>query len=101
MRGGAPCNDALRHGRHSRAFRQRSRHAGATRMRLPLGWLRDYVDPPADADALATQLAMLGFPVESIERRPLLRNVVVGRIERVERHPNADRLQVCTVDVGA
>jgi phenylalanyl-tRNA synthetase beta chain len=44
---------------------------------------------------------MLGFPVETLERRPPLSGVVVGRIETLEPHPNADRLQVCRVDVGS
>ncbi|HUY11283.1 MAG TPA: phenylalanine--tRNA ligase subunit beta, partial [Candidatus Dormibacteraeota bacterium] len=70
-------------------------------MRLPLAWLRTYVDLPEDVDAIAEKLSMLGFPVESIERKPPLSGVVVGRITSVEKHPNADRLQVCSIDIGA
>jgi phenylalanyl-tRNA synthetase beta chain len=69
-------------------------------VRVPLAWLRDYIDLPADAEAIAAKLAMMGFPVEAIERRPALSGVVAGRIATVEKHPNADRLSVCTVDVG-
>src|SRR5579871_4907404 len=43
---------------------------------------------------------MLGFPVEDIERRPGITGVVTGRIAQLEKHPNADRLQVARVDVG-
>ena len=43
---------------------------------------------------------MLGFPVEEIVRRPLITGVVVGRITALEKHPNADRLQVGKIDVG-
>ena len=71
-------------------------------MRTPIGWLRDYVDLPSDTATIVDRLAMLGFPVEGIERRPSLSGVVVGRrIARLEPHPNADRLQVCAIDVGA
>jgi phenylalanyl-tRNA synthetase beta chain len=70
-------------------------------MRVPLAWLRDYVDVPTDIDALVTKFASLGFPVESLERRPFISGVVVGTIVKLEKHPNADRLQVCTLDVGA
>ena len=69
-------------------------------MKLPIAWLRDYLDVEIDADAIAERLAGLGFPVDAIERRPRLSGVVIGRLIRVEKHPDADRLQVCTVDVG-
>jgi phenylalanyl-tRNA synthetase beta chain len=70
-------------------------------MRVPLAWLRDYVDVPTDVDAVVTRLATLGFPVESVETRPVITGVVAGTIVKLEKHPNADRLQVCTLDVGA
>ncbi|MEO6990566.1 MAG: phenylalanine--tRNA ligase subunit beta [Candidatus Baltobacteraceae bacterium] len=70
-------------------------------MRLPLAWVRDYIDLDAPSDEIVRRLAMLGFPVESVERRPPLAGVVVGRVATVERHPNADRLSLCTLDVGA
>jgi phenylalanyl-tRNA synthetase beta chain len=69
-------------------------------VRVPIGWLRDYVDISVSSDEVADRFAQLGFPVEQIERRPALSGVVVGKLVRVEKHPNADRLQVCTVDVG-
>ena len=69
-------------------------------MRVPIAWLRDYVDLPENADEIVTRLATLGFPVDEIETRPKLTNVVVGRITKLERHPNADRLQLCTIDIG-
>ena len=70
-------------------------------MRVPLAWLRDYADLPDEPDAIVARLAALGFPVDDVETRPRLTNVVVGRIAKLERHPNADRLQLCTMDVGA
>ncbi len=70
-------------------------------MRVPITWLREYVDLPSDAQAIADRLAMLGFPVDEIFARPTISGVVVGTITAIAKHPNADRLQVCTIDVGA
>jgi phenylalanyl-tRNA synthetase beta chain len=70
-------------------------------MKLPIAWLRDYIDLESASDELAQRFALLGFPVEGIERRPQLSGIVAGRLVRVEKHPNADRLYVCTVDAGA
>jgi phenylalanyl-tRNA synthetase beta chain len=71
-------------------------------MRVPLQWLREYVDPPLDTHALADRLTMTGTKVEAIHRHGVdaLENFVVGRVIEAEQHPNADRLTVCVVDVG-
>ena len=69
-------------------------------MRVPIAWLRDYADFPENADEIVAKLAALGFPVDDVETRPKLTNVVVGRITKLEKHPNADRLQLCTIDIG-
>ena len=69
-------------------------------MRVPIAWLRDYAALPADADEIVSRLATLGFPVDGVERRPTITGVVVGRITALAKHPNADRLQVCTIDIG-
>jgi phenylalanyl-tRNA synthetase beta chain len=69
-------------------------------VRVPLGWLREYVELDASTDAIVAKLAMLGFPVEEVERRPQLSGVVAGKLLDVRKHPNADRLQVCRVDAG-
>ncbi len=69
-------------------------------MKLPIAWLRDYLDVSLDSDDIAARFAALGFPVEDIERRPALSGIVIGKIAALEKHPAADRLQVCTLDVG-
>jgi phenylalanyl-tRNA synthetase beta chain len=70
-------------------------------MKFSERWLRTLVDPPIDTAELCERLTMAGFEVESVERAaPAFTNVVVGRITDVEAHPNAERLRVCTVDVG-
>jgi phenylalanyl-tRNA synthetase beta chain len=69
-------------------------------MRVPISWLREFVALPDRAEEIADRLAMLGFPVDAIEKRPAITGVLTGRIEHVEKHPNADRLLVARVDVG-
>ncbi|MBD5655170.1 MAG: phenylalanine--tRNA ligase subunit beta, partial [Candidatus Eremiobacteraeota bacterium] len=70
-------------------------------MKLPIAWLRDYLDLTLSSDEIAAKFAQLGFPVDEIVRRPPLSGVTIGRLARIEKHPNADRLQVCTLDIGA
>ena len=72
-------------------------------MKLSLSWIRDYVKIPEDTDLkkLAYDLTMSTVEVEDVEdlaRR--FDHMVVGVIEKVEAHPNADRLRVCSVDIG-
>ncbi len=71
-------------------------------MRISVNWLREYVDFALSPQELAERLTMAGFEVESIEdRRTWADGVVVGEIVAAMPHPNADKLQVCTVDIGA
>lgn len=71
-------------------------------MRFSEQWLREWVDPQVDAAEMTRQLTMAGLEVDSIEPvAPPLDGVVVGRIAEIEQHPDADRLRVCQVDIGA
>jgi phenylalanyl-tRNA synthetase beta chain len=64
-------------------------------------WLRAFVDPPLSTRELADALAMGGLDVESVEPvAPPFDRVVVGEVLAVQPHPGADRLSVCTVNVG-
>ncbi|MBC7498994.1 MAG: phenylalanine--tRNA ligase subunit beta [Herminiimonas sp.] len=70
-------------------------------MQFSENWLRTMVDPQMTSDALAHLLTMSGLEVEEVEPvAPPFSNVVVGKVLEVVRHPNADRLNVCQVDVG-
>ena len=71
-------------------------------MRLPLSWLHEYVTPDLSVRDLATRLAMTGTEVDRVHVHgvPDTANFVVGRVLTAEQHPDADRLKVCTVDVG-
>src|SRR6266850_4195838 len=65
-------------------------------------WLRTLVDPPMTTDALAHLLSMSGLEVESsVSVAPPFTGVVVGRVLSVGKHPSADKLTVCRVDVGS
>ena len=71
-------------------------------MRVPLDWLRDYVDLDLAPEALAERLTLLGFEVKGLDRwGSEWRNVVVGELLTVEKHPRADRLSLTTVRVGS
>jgi phenylalanyl-tRNA synthetase beta chain len=70
-------------------------------MRFPERWLRRYVDPSISSEALAHTLTMGGLEVEErTSVAPPFSGVVVGRVLSVARHPDADKLSVCEVDVG-
>ena len=72
-------------------------------MKVSLSWLQDYVDlSGVSADDISRAITFLGFEVEQVIRTgaPTFNNVVVGNILTRDKHPNADKLSVCTVDVG-
>ncbi len=71
-------------------------------MRLSLNWLADFVDLNLEPQALADRLTMAGLEVEAVEAvSPEFSGVVVGKVLSVERHPQADRLQVTEVTTGS
>ncbi len=70
-------------------------------MQVSLNWLREWVNPPANATELAHKLNMAGLEAEATAlAHDVLAGVLVGRILSAEKHPQADRLQVCMVDIG-
>ncbi len=70
-------------------------------MKFSENWLRDFVDPPLDTQSLANALTFSGLEVEEIDpAAPLFDRVVVGEVLKVEKHPGADKLSLCEVDVG-
>lgn len=72
-------------------------------MKVSLSWLQSYVDlTGVTADDISRAITFLGFEVEQVIQTgaPKFNNVVVGHILTRDKHPNADKLSVCTVDVG-
>jgi phenylalanyl-tRNA synthetase beta chain len=75
-------------------------------VRVPVSWLRDYVPVEMPLEELATRLSISTAEVEGIERRGVAEQdgnlglFRVGRVLEAEKHPNADRLQLCSVDLG-
>ncbi len=71
-------------------------------MLLPIKWLKDYVKVDLDTKMIADGLTLSGSHVESIiGLNKGIDNVVVGKILSIEKHPNADKLLVCKVDIGS
>ncbi|HEU5315930.1 MAG TPA: phenylalanine--tRNA ligase subunit beta [Chloroflexota bacterium] len=70
-------------------------------MKVSLKWLRDYVDFSASAEELSRRLTIAGIEVDALHHvGAAWENVWVARIEKIERHPNADRLTLVTADYG-
>ena len=70
-------------------------------MQFPESWLRNLVNPALDTAQLAHVVTMAGLEVEALTpAAPPFNNVVVAEILSAEKHPDADRLRVCQVDVG-
>lgn len=70
-------------------------------MQFPESWLREFCNPPLSTQQLADTLTMAGLEVEELEPvAPPFSKIVIGEIKSVAKHPNADKLQVCEVDVG-
>ena len=70
-------------------------------MKISERWLREWVDPPADTAGIVSQLTMAGLEVDTVTpAAPAFSSVVVGLVETVDPHPDADKLSVCRVDVG-
>ena len=71
-------------------------------MRVPVEWLTEYADPGLPVSELEERLTMTGTKVEAVHHHGVdaLERFVIGRVLEAGRHPDADRLSVCMVDVG-
>ena len=70
-------------------------------MKVSLNWLKRYVDIKVPVEELCDRMTMSGFEVEEVEDlSATMENVKVGRILKLEKHPDADKLLVCQLDVG-
>ena len=70
-------------------------------MLVPIEWLKDYTDINVDTKEFCDRMIMSGSNLETCEYFcEEMENVVVGKIEKIEKHPNADKLVVCMINVG-
>ena len=69
-------------------------------MKASFSWLKDLVEIEDTIDDLAEALSIAGFEVESIDDlSKKIDGVVIGLIEKITPHPNADKLNICNVDI--
>lgn len=70
-------------------------------MNIPMSWLKEFVDIDVSIKEFEHEMTMSGSKVESVENIGKdIKNVVVGKITSIEKHPDADKLVVCQVDIG-
>lgn len=70
-------------------------------MKLPLGWVRDFADIVTTPHEYAERMTMSGSKVEGFEcEADEIKNVVIGKILSLEKHPDSDHLWICSVDIG-
>src|SRR5690606_32368318 len=70
-------------------------------MKFTLSWLKDHLDTDASLDEICERLTMIGLEVESVDDKAALKPFVIAKVLTASRHPDADKLQVLTVDTGA
>ena len=70
-------------------------------MKFTLPWLKEHLDTDASLAEIVDKLTMIGLEVENVEdKADLLKPFVIASVISAEKHPNADRLRVCMVDIG-
>jgi len=72
-------------------------------MKVSLEWLKDFVDlTDITPEQIAHELTMSGLEVEDIEKTgPAFTNIITAKIEKIDQHPNADKLHLVTVNTGS
>ncbi|MCO5156255.1 MAG: phenylalanine--tRNA ligase subunit beta [Aquamicrobium sp.] len=70
-------------------------------MKFTLSWLKDHLDTDASLDEIVEKLTMIGLEVESVDDKAALKPFVIAKVLTAEKHPDADKLRVLTVDAGS
>ncbi len=71
-------------------------------MKFTLSWLKEHLDTDARVEAIADRLTAIGLEVESVtDAGAALKDFIVGEIVTAEKHPQADRLRLCSVATGS
>ncbi len=69
-------------------------------MKFTLSWLKDHLETDATLDEIVEKLTMIGLEVESVDDKAAFRPFVIAKVLTAEKHPDADKLQVLSVDAG-
>lgn len=69
-------------------------------MKFTLSWLKDHLETEASLDEIVERLTMIGLEVENVDDRGRFNDFVIARVLKAEKHPDADKLQVLSVDKG-
>jgi phenylalanyl-tRNA synthetase beta chain len=69
-------------------------------MKFTLCWLKDHLETDATLDEIVERLTMIGLEVEAVDDKSALKPFVIAKVLTAERHPDADKLQVLSVDTG-
>ena len=69
-------------------------------MKITFDWLKDHLRTKNSEKQLIEKLTDIGLEVENIENNSSLEKFLVAKIIKAEKHPNADRLKICEVDIG-
>ena len=70
-------------------------------MKFTLSWLKDHLDTDASLEEIVERLTMIGLEVESVDDKAALKPFVIAKVLTAEKHPDADRLRVLSVDIGS
>ena len=70
-------------------------------MKLTLSWLKDHLDTNASLDQIVERLTAIGLEVEHVDDKAVLKPFVIAKVLSAEKHPDADKLQVLSVDIGS
>jgi phenylalanyl-tRNA synthetase beta chain len=70
-------------------------------MKFTLSWLKDHLDTDATLDEICTRLTQIGLEVDDVDTKAAFKPFVIAKVLSAEKHPQADRLKVLMVDVGA
>ncbi|WP_311030181.1 phenylalanine--tRNA ligase subunit beta [Mesorhizobium koreense] len=70
-------------------------------MKFTLSWLKDHLDTDATLEEITERLTMIGLEVEHVDDKAALKPFVIAKVLTAVQHPDADRLRVLTVDIGA
>ena len=70
-------------------------------MKFTLSWLKDHLETDAALDEIVERLTMIGLEVENVDDKAALKPFVIAKVLTAEKHPDADKLRVLSVDTGA